>query len=209
MSTTQINFYTDIPLGQLRINVDPQQNTKALKLLSETPQTIARAYQKSIDNFAKKVINKVKEHINKGIPPKGEYWPPLSSRESHKDKRDHYVEKEANDYRFFYKTGQYFDLVGLHTEKVEYYRSTRVGSRQYVGLPNGVRKLPTLSHRSGLLTLQQVAKILENGTKVGPGSRGYVPKRPLWKPVYDEVGGRRSLINSLQTNLRNEFKKLM
>lgn len=200
MATTQINFYTDLPFGQLRIYVDPRKNAQALKLLKETPQAIARAYQKSTDSFAKEVIKRVKECINRGMPPKGATWDALS---------EEYAQNEAADYRIYYKIGQYFESVGLYTEKVEYYRSTKVGSRQYVGLPNQLMKVPTRSHKSGLLTLQKVAKILEVGSGVDKGGRGYVPKRPLWKPVYDEVGGQRHLIKSIQTNLQNEFKKLI
>lgn len=200
MATTQINFYTDLPFGQLRIFVDPHQNAKAIKLLKETPQAIARAYQKSTEAFANKVIKRVRECINRGVPPKGATWPPLSKK---------YVQHEGGDDRIYYKTGQYFESVGLYKERVEYYRSTKVGSRQYVGLPNQVTKLPTRSHKKGLLTLQLVARILESGSRVGEGSRGYVPQRALWKPVYEEVGGKRSLVNSIQTNLQNEFKKLI
>lgn len=195
----QINFYTDLPIGTLHIFTNHAENQRAIKLLKETPEAMARAYAVATKRWGDRVVKEARRCINRGMPPKGgEKWDKLSKN---------YVEREGGDNRIYIKTIQYFEGIGIHTETVEYYRSTKVSKRQYIGLPNGVRKLPTIGHRTGLLTLQKVAKILEYGTKVKSG-RGHVPDRPLWGPLFKQFGGKESIKRYIQNDLKKEFLKL-
>lgn len=192
MATHQINQYFDIPLGRLKIWSDPKQLEKAKKLVEEMPEILEEAYYDAAMRWGGKLKKEARKCLDRNQPPSGVSWPPLSER---------YVESMGGDDRRYMKGLQYYESIDIHKEAYTVLGTNKSGNRVYVGLPNGVKKLhPLHGTKETRLTLSQVAKILENGTR-----NGKIPPRPLWKPLYDQLGGKKSIeryvINAIKRKL--------
>lgn len=74
-------------------------------------------------------------------------------------------------------------------------------NRTYVGIPTNLRKTRN-GNRTSKRTLNQIAIMLEYG------SRGEnLPPRPLWKPAFEQVGGKKVLKETIVRELRKEIRR--
>lgn len=179
MDQVQINTYLDLPIGRLRIYADKEDLEKAKKLIDDMPEILTEAYLDAANRWGGKLKKEAIRCIETNQPPKGVSWPPLSPK---------YVASMGGDDRRYFKSGQYEESIGIYKESVSYLGSSKRGTRVYVGLPNGVMKLHPKKNKAMGITLQRVAKILESGSK-----DGRIPPRPLWKPLYEQLGGKKSI----------------
>ena len=189
----QINQYVETPFGKLHIFTDKEELARANKLIEDTPDILYDAYEDAAKRWGGKVVKAAKKCIETQRPPKGVSWPPLSEA---------YVDSMGHDNRIYFKSGQYEESIDIHKEKVEYYGSNKTGVRYFVGLPNGTKKSKPRHKRKKYLTLQQVAKILEFGG-------GKIPPRPLWRPLYEEFGGKKSIERYVKNAVVRQLKKYM
>ena len=192
-SVKQINQYVETPFGKLHIYTDPAELEKATKLIKGSSKILYDAYRDAASRWGGKVVKAAKKCIASQVPPKGVSWPPLSEK---------YKDWVGGDDRIYFKSGQYYEAIGVHEEKVEFYRSTKTGYRYFVGLPNGVKKWPARYSTKKPLTLQKVAKILEFGAKD-------IPPRPLWIPLYKEMGGDKRIQLYVKNAIKRQLKKYM
>lgn len=194
MAVKQINQYVETPFGQLHIYADPVQLAKATKLIKDTPKLMFDAYKDAASRWGGKVVKAAKECVSTGRPPKGTSWPPLSEK---------YISWVGGEDQIYFKTAQYLESIGVHEEKVEYYGTNKTGSRYFVGLPNGVKKWPArYSSKRKQLTLQKVGLILEYGSR-----DGRIPPRPLWRPLYEQMGGKKRIELYVKNAVKRQLKK--
>ncbi len=197
MAKYQINHYVDTPFGQLHVFTDPAETRRAEKLLKETPKILWEAWKDAAERYGKNIIKEARRCIDSGTPPKGAHWPPLSKK---------YVESVGGDDRIYLKTVQYYESIGVHRENMYYSGSGAFARpRYFVGLPNGVLKYPVrFKSKRKPLTLQEVARILEQGT-----INGMIPPRPLWKPLFDASGGKDRIKIFARNAIKRQLTKYM
>jgi hypothetical protein len=191
----QINHYLDTPLGRIHFYADPIQQKKAEKLIKDTPHILFDAYEDAAMRFGKEIIKRARQCIDSGLPPRGAYWPPLSPK---------YIAAMGGDDRFYLKTVQYYESIGIHRENVYFQNGTFAKTRIFIGLPKGVMKIPPRYSRKHLLSLIQVANILENGSP-----RRNIPPRPLWKPLYQDLKGNERIKTFVIKAIQRQLKKYM
>ena len=92
-----------------------------------------------------------------------------------------YVASMGGDDRRYFKSGQYEESI-----------------------PNGVMKLHPKKNKAMGITLQRVAKILESGSK-----DGRIPPRPLWKPLYEQLGGKKSIERYVTNAIKRKLESYM
>lgn len=193
MAIHQINQYFDLPIGRLHIYADKEQLEKAMKLIKEMPGILVEAYDDAAIRYGKKLKKEARSCLDRNQPPAGVSWPPLS---------ESYVQHMGGDDRRYMKQLQYYESIDIWKEKYTVLGTDKSGYRVYVGLPNGVKKLhPIHGNKETHLTLSQVAKILENGTR-----DGRIPPRPLWKPLYDQLGGKKSIERYVTNAIKRKLK---
>lgn len=196
MAQVQINTYLDLPIGRLRIYADKEDLEKAKKLIDDMPELLTEAYLDAANRWGGKLKKEAIRCIETNQPPKGVSWPPLSPK---------YVASMGDDNRRYFKGGQYEGSIDIYTEDVSYMGSSKKGTRVYVGLKNGVKKEhPKKASVTTNLTLQEVAKILEAGTK-----DNRIPPRPLWKPLYEQFGGKKSIERHVINAIKRKLKPYM
>lgn len=195
MAQVQINTYLDLPIGRLRIYADKEDLEKAKKLIDDMPEILTEAYLDAANRWGGKLKKEAIRCIETNQPPKGVSWPPLSPK---------YVASMGGDDRRYFKSGQYEESIGIYKESVFYLGSSKRGTRVYVGLPNGVMKLHPKKNKAMGITLQRVAKILESGSK-----DGRIPPRPLWKPLYEQLGGKKSIERYVTNAIKRKLKPYM
>ena len=192
----QINHYIDTPFGELHIFSDPAETAKAERLIKETPKILWEAWKDAAERYGKNIVKEAKRCVSSGVPPKGVHWPPLSKR---------YVEAMAGDDRIYYKTGQYYESIGIHKDNVYYTTGVLAKQRYFVGLPQGKMKEPARFKSSRPpLSLIQVANILERGSMDGD-----IPPRPLWKPLFDAAGGKERIRVFARNAIKRQLNKYM
>ena len=196
MAKYQINHYVDTPFGQLHIFSDPAETAKAGRLINDCPKILWNAWKDAAQRYGKNIIKEAKRCINSGMPPKGAVWPPLSPK---------YVEAMAGDDRIYYKTGQYEESIGVHTENMYYTSGAFARPRYFVGLPLGVNK-EAVRYKSKRrpLSLIRVAQILEQGSP-----KRNIPPRPLWKPLFDASGGKERIKVFVRNAIKRQLQKYM
>lgn len=193
MARTQINTYLDLPIGSLRIYADPADLERAKKLIDKMPELLTKAYLDAAERWGGKLKKEAIRCIEMNQPPKGISWPPLSSS---------YISRMGGDERRYFKSGQYEESIGIYKESASIVGLGKSTTRVYVGLPNGVMKTkPLQASKDSGITLQAVAKILENGTRDGD-----IPPRPLWKPLYDQLGGKKSIERHVINAIKRQLK---
>ena len=195
MAQVQINTYLDLPIGRLRIYADKEDLEKAKKLIDDMPELLTEAYLDAANRWGGKLKKEAIRCIETNQPPKGVSWPPLSPK---------YVASMGGDDRRYFKSGQYEESIGIYKEAVSYLGSSKRGTRVYVGLPNGVMKLHPKKNKAMGITLQRVAKILESGSR-----DGRIPPRPLWKPLYEQLGGKKSIERYVTNAIKRKLESYM
>lgn len=172
-----------LPDIEIRMNGEWQ---KAIYLCDNIQYAIKKGYDRGIDKFSTLVLNKVRNAIISGRPPRGGgvYWPPLS-----KSYQERWRSRFPN-HTIYNLTGTYLRSLGIHT-----YRS-----RTVIGLP--YKNKP--GNKRSRLTLIQVAVILEYGSRDGS-----IPARPLWKPSLKSAGGiprlKKEIMHGIRSQLYRDF----
>ncbi len=155
---------------------------KASRVINGLPASIKKGYDSSALKISRAIMNIVKRAIKTGIPPSnsGVRWPALSPNTIR-------VHGQHNIYNL---TGLYSRSIGMYTYK----------NRTIVGLPIN----RSLTDKN--LTLNQLAIILEHGSKVNPdGGGGSIPPRPLWAPSYKSYGGPNKLKKVIISEIRKSI----
>lgn len=182
MAGISISFPTFI--GNIQIYASPLKTEKARRLLGKTPTLLNKAYELTSNAYAKRIREIAMRCLRRGMPPQGsnESWPP--------------------------HTKSTIDRIGEHTLlywSSQYYHHIRIikrGKTISVGVPPGLIKTrPDLYKPKHRMTLSQVAKILENGS-----DDGRIPPRPLWKHLWNAVGGKEAYKKAYAKNLRKLLK---
>lgn len=190
MSRVQINTYLDLPIGNLKIYADPKDLEKARKLLADMPEILEDAYWDAANRWGGKLKKEAIACIEKNKPPKGVSWPALSPK---------YVASMGGDERRYFKSGEYEESIDIYRERLTGLAGRT--HRVYVGLPNQMMKRHPKKNKTMGITIQEVAKILEAGT-----IDDRIPPRPLWKPLYEQLGGKKSIeryvINAIKRQLK-------
>lgn len=181
--TKKVNINISLPIGSVRIYVDPRKQMQAEKLITRTPQIMQRGYDLGSRKFGNQLLRIVRRSLNNGLPPPGSKvsWPPHATA----------TLKKYGAHTLLNLTGQYARSVTMVTQK----------DRTFVGLPPGLRKI-TYSGRTSRKTLNQIAIMLEYGSR-----DGNLPPRPLWKPAFEAAGGNVVLEKEIRNQLRKELRK--
>lgn len=179
----KVNINISLPIGSVRIYVDPRKQMQAEKLIAKTPSIMKLGYELGTRKFGNQLLRIVRRSLNKGLPPPGTHasWPKHSLA----------TLKKYPAHTLLKLTGQYARSVTMVTQK----------DRTFVGLPPGLRKI-TYSGRTSRKTLNQIAIMLEYGSR-----DGNLPPRPLWKPAFEAAGGNVVLEKEIRNQLRKELRK--
>lgn len=188
-----INRHIRLPVGELQIYVDPRDQEKAKRLIKSVPSIMTKGYENGCNEFANQLLRVVRRSLSRGMPPphSGVSWPPHSI----------HTIKRYGPHPLLNLTGQYMRSVGIFKNKLNH--------NIYVGLPNNVKKSKPGNRKqggtsTGKLTLNQIAAILEYGT-----DDMKIPPRPLWRPAWDSVGGKRVLRDTIIKNVRKEIQRVI
>lgn len=176
--------------------VHPENLQKVSKLLQNLPEIETQAYHKACTNFGKMLAKYVRNCIASNTPPKGVSWPPHSE--------DYLKKYEVKG--FWYLSGQMLRSIRLRNYQGGY----------YVGPEPGVKAIDPVNRygrsRTSKLTLVQLARLLELGTRANAVSSAFtndIPARPLFRPSFKAVGGTERLKRYLVVNLRREIKRYL
>lgn len=171
----------DLPrLDQLSIEIKSHGDWSKVEYgVSNLSKDISKGYEDAVGAFSGHLLKIVKRSISTGTPPpnSGITWEPLSPA----------TIRRWGPHPIYNLTGLYHRSVGLFRYK----------SRVLVGMPIGESR-----SSQGKLTLNQLAKILEFGTK-----DERIPPRPLWSPALKSVGGIKKLKQQILTNIRSNLGK--
>lgn len=178
-----INIRTDPSdfKGSLKfvIKLDEAKAGRVKVFLKDFPNEVELGYKIGAQEFATKLHRLVKRCLKTGIPPKGVSWPPHSP----------VTTKMLGAHPLLHLTGFYYRYVQIIQNK----------SSVAVGLPRGLRR-PSMMKGSSSLTMKQIAVINEYGG-------GKVPARPLWRPAYEQIGGKAGLKKCVTKWIRNVIKE--
>lgn len=181
MASKSVNITISTPLGDLQIYTDPKEQARAEKLIAETPSIMKNAYDRATEKFGNQLLRLVKKCLRTGTPPRGTHWDPHSAN----------TIKRYGEHTLLNYTGQYLRSVQIVKQK----------NRTYVGIPTNLKKTRK-GDRTSKRTLNQVAIMLEYGSR-----GGNLPPRPLWKPAFEQVGGKKVLKETLIRELRKEIRR--
>ena len=174
--------------------IHPENIEKVKRLIEAMPEIETRAYQKACTNFGKMLARYVRKCIMSNTPPSGVNWPPHS---------EDYL-KKYNVQGFWYLSGQMLRSIKLRQYQGSYYVGPNPGEKAADPVNIYGRS------RTSKLTLVQLARLLEGGTKQNAASKHFtndIPARPLFRPSFKAVGGTERLKKYLIANLRREIKK--
>lgn len=183
MASKSVNITISTPLGDLQIYADPKEQARAERLIAETPSIMRNAYDRAAEKFGNQLLRLVKKCLRTGTPPRGTHWDPHSA----------YTIKRYGEHTLLNYTGQYLRSVQIVKQK----------NRTYVGIPTNLKKTRKDGRTSKKRTLNQVAIMLEYGSRRG----GNLPPRPLWAPAFEQVGGKKVLKETIVRELRKEIRK--
>lgn len=181
MANKSVNITISTPLGDLQIYTDPREQARAERLIAETSSIMKNAYDRATEKFGNQLLRLVKRCLRTGTPPRGTHWDPHSAN----------TIKRYGEHTLLNYTGQYLRSVDIIKQK----------NRTYVGIPPNFRKSKK-SGRASKRTLNQVAIMLEYGSR-----EGNLPPRPLWKPAFNQIGGKKVLKEIIVRELRKEIRK--
>ena len=178
MASRSINVSVPNPQTLIpKIEIKTGQWNKVKRFIDECPYLLQYGYENGVKEFGTKLVGIIRRAIASGRMD-GAQWAPLAEK----------TKEKYGDHPIYNLTGQYMRSIGVH-----YYKS-----RTLIGIPINVRKT-RLSGKS-TITLNQVAIILEYGTK-----NGRIPPRPIWKPAFEKAGGSKGL----QKTLLRSIKKMV
>lgn len=169
--------------GDLVIYANPKQLEKADRLIHKTPKILTEAYTIAATKYAERLAKTARSCIAHGMPPKGSgvSWPPHAASTINR----------LGEHTLLYWSSQYYNHI----------RVLKRGKHIAVGVPPGLNKTrPDGWKSSSPLTLSQVAKILEFGG-------GKVPPRPLWRYLWNAVGGQDNYKKELVQQIRKQIRK--
>lgn len=176
--------------------VNKQNVEKVSRLIKSMPEIETTAYQKACTNFGKMLARYVRKCIMSNTPPRGVSWPPHS---------EDYL-KKYNVKGFWYLSGQMLRSIRLRQYQGGYYVGPNPGEKAVDPVNKYGRS------RTSKLTLIELARLLEGGTKSNSASKHFtndISPRPLFRPSFKAVGGTERLKKYLITNLRREVKKYL
>ena len=176
--------------------VNKQNVEKVSRLIKSMPEIETIAYQKACTNFGKMLARYVRKCIMSNTPPRGVSWPPHS---------EDYL-KKYNVKGFWYLSGQMLRSIRLRQYQGGYYVGPNPGEKAVDPVNKYGRS------RTSKLTLIELARLLEGGTKSNSASKHFtndISPRPLFRPSFKAVGGTERLKKYLITNLRREVKKYL
>lgn len=181
MPTLSITLPT--ALGDLKIYANPKQLDKADKLIKKTPEILRKAYLEAATKYGNKIAVIAKACLRRGMPPRGSgvSWPPHAES----------TIKRLGEHTLMYWSSQYY-----HNIKV-----IKRGKNVAVGITPG-RKKTRPDHVASNITISQVAKILEFGSRDGK-----IPPRPLWQYLWPTVGGKEAYKKELVIQIRKQLRK--
>lgn len=181
MPTKSVNITISTPVGPLKIYVDKREQARAERLIAKSPSILTKGYEKGTEKFGNQLLRIVRRSLRTGVPPPGVSWPPHSLA----------TVKKYGEHTLLNLTGQYARSVAIIKTK----------NRTFVGLPIGRKKI-TYTGRISRKTLNQIAIQLEYGSRSGK-----LPPRPLWKPAYLSIGGKKGLMKEIRNEVRKELRK--
>ena len=155
----------------------------AESLVWDLPRSIKEGYDVAAAKIAKEIVAIVRRAIKTGLPPgnSGVTWQALAPT----------TIRVHGAHPIYNLTGLYSRSIGIYNYK----------NRTIVGLPLNTR-LPEKS-----LTLNQLAIILEHGSKINPdGTGGGIPARPLWRPSYKSYGGNEKVRKVIVSEIKKKLK---
>lgn len=171
--------------GELEIYANPTRLKKAEELIRKTPKILNDAYEIAAHKFANRLVRMAKYCLANGIPPRGSgvSWPPHAES----------TVRRLGEHTLLYWSSQYYHHI----------RVIKRGKHIAVGVPPGLKKTrPDGSRSYSELTLSQVAKILEFGSRDGK-----IPKRPLWQYLWPSIGGDSPYKRELVQQIRKQINK--
>lgn len=177
MASSKVNL--TIPKPEIEVYLYGEW-TKAIHLTDNMKYSLDKARTTATLKYGRLLLKTVRNSILTGRPPKGSgvRWPALSDS----------TIKNYGKHSIYNLKGTYLRSIGIHTYK----------SRTLVGIP--IRSKP--SNPKSRLTLNQVAIILEHGSKDGK-----IPPRPLWKPSIQSVERIKPLKKLLIKEIRSQLLK--
>lgn len=155
---------------------------KVTSLISGMGPSIQRGYDKGVRRCSRAILIIVRRAVNTGLPPKGTYWQPLSQA----------TIRTHGKHGIYRLKGLYARSIGMFQYK----------GRTLVGIQANI-KVPDTN-----ITLNQLAIILEHGSKVNPDGGGNgIPKRPLWSASFKAYGGIDKLKKEILRDIRRSLIK--
>lgn len=169
-------------LGEIKIYVNQNKNKLAVNLLNNVPKLLLQGYSIGANRFADRLYRIVTTCLKKGTPPKGVSWKPHAESTT----------KTLGSHPIMYLSGFYARYIRINTRK---------NGIVYVGLPQGLRR-PSGLKGSSKRTMAQIARMLEYGS-----GDGDLPARPLWRPAYEQAGGKERLKKEVVNGLREAINR--
>lgn len=169
-------------LGEIKIYVNQTKQKLAVNLLNNVPKLLVQGYSIGANRFADRLYRIVQRCLKKGTPPNGVSWKPHAQS----------TVKTLGPHPIFYLSGFYARYVKVDTRK---------NGIIYVGLPQGLRR-PSGLKGSSKKTMAQIARVLEYGS-----GDGDLPARPLWRPAYEQAGGKEKLKKEVVKGLRESINR--
>lgn len=164
---------------QFVVKIDERKAVRVHALLKDFPNEVELGYKIGAQEFATKLHRLVRRCLKTGIPPKGVSWPPHSP----------VTTKMLGPHPLLHLTGFYYRYIKIIQNK------TSIA----VGLPSGLKR-PAMMKGSSKLTMKQIAVINEYGG-------GRIPPRPLWRPAYEQIGGKVGLKKCVTNWIRKIIKE--
>lgn len=180
MASNKVNIrLPEIPQFEVKIDGNWQ---KVDNLINNMSPVVVKAYEAGVTKYSKSVIKIVKKAISTGRPPEGSAWAPLSPS----------TIKAHGAHPIYNMRGFYARSIGIQSYP----------SKTIIGFPVN-KRVPRAKH----LTINQLAIILEHGSKVDPSGEGNgIPKRPLWGPSLKASGGMAKLKVDLLISIKRSLK---
>lgn len=180
MASKKVNI-TIPELPQIELHLDGKWQ-KVTDLISGMGPSIQRGYDNGVRRCSRAILIIVRRAVNTGLPPKGTNWPPLSQA----------TIRTHGEHKIYKLNGLYSRSIGMFQ-----YRG-----RTLVGIPANLKITGTD------ITLNQLAIILEHGSKVNPDGGGNgIPKRPLWSASFKAYGGIDKLKKEILRDIRRSLIK--
>lgn len=154
-------------------------------LIHHMAPNVLQAYHYSAQRCAKHIMKIVRKAILTGRPPLGARWTPLSPS----------TIRTHGEHDIYNLNGHYAKSIGLH----------QYPGRIIVGVPVNMKLPPGKNGKIKNLTMNQLAILLEHGSKMVEGASNDIPARPLWAPSFKEYGGKERLKKEILRDIRRNL----